>query len=198
MSNKSFSPVDVPAGEQMKPEFLKINPTHTLPTLDDGGFILWDSHAIMTYLITKYGNEDHPLYPKDVVKRAKIDQFLNFDGSTLFPRFFGLAREAIFEKRGGYSEYAKVRGLEALSFMNTFLENVDYLVDNQLSLADLSCVTVTETLLRLLSNDESYPNVSAWIKRLSTVLPYYAEVNDGPSKILLSVFQQSMASKAAA
>lgn len=62
-----------------------MNPQHTVPTLDDNGFVIWDSHAINGYLIGKYGKDD-ALYPKDVEKRAVVDQRLHFDSGILFPR----------------------------------------------------------------------------------------------------------------
>ncbi|XP_034127071.1 glutathione S-transferase D1-like isoform X2 [Drosophila guanche] len=56
--------VDVMAREHLKPEFIKINPQHTIPTLVDNGFVLWESRAILIYLVEKYGKDDS-LYPKD-------------------------------------------------------------------------------------------------------------------------------------
>lgn len=62
----------------------QINPQHTVPTLDDDGYILWDSHAINTYLVEKYGKDDS-LYPKDLKKRGRVDQRLHFNSGVLFP-----------------------------------------------------------------------------------------------------------------
>lgn len=66
---------------------MKKNPQHTVPVLEeDDGFVVSDSHAIMAYLVTKYGKGDS-LYPAtDVKRRAIIDQRLHFDSSTLFTR----------------------------------------------------------------------------------------------------------------
>lgn len=61
-----YRPINIIKKEQFKPEFTKINPMHMIPTLDDNGVLLWDCHAICTYLVTKYGKNDK-LYPKDLV-----------------------------------------------------------------------------------------------------------------------------------
>lgn len=59
----------------------QLNPAHTVPTLVDNGFVLWESGAIMAYLVEKYAKDDS-LYPKDIEKRAIIDQLLHFSTSS--------------------------------------------------------------------------------------------------------------------
>lgn len=67
--------------EHLSDEFLKINPQHTVPTLVDNGISIWDSNAIIMYLVDKYGKDDS-LYPKDLAIRAKINQRLFFGAGT--------------------------------------------------------------------------------------------------------------------
>ncbi|XP_074041108.1 glutathione S-transferase 1-1 isoform X3 [Leptinotarsa decemlineata] len=78
--------VNVLAGEQMNPEFIKINPLHTIPVINDGGFILPDSNAIMKYLVDQYAKDDS-LFPRDPKKSAIVIQRLFFVSGYLFPRF---------------------------------------------------------------------------------------------------------------
>ncbi|KAJ6637841.1 Glutathione S-transferase D7 [Pseudolycoriella hygida] len=188
-----YRPIDVLNGEQLKPDFLKINPTHTLPTLDDNGFILWDSHAINTYLITKYGGDNHELYPNDVVERSKIDQFLHFDGSTLFPRFGAIVVEICFINQSAVSEMALNRAVEALSFLNTFLENSNYLTGDKLTVADISCASVPVTFERLLPEEyKKFDNVKAWINRLRSDLPFFDEIHVEKLNVLEKFFFDKM------
>ena len=45
--------IPLPEGAQMQPDFVKMNPNHKIPTLVDGDFVLWESTAIMHYLVSK-------------------------------------------------------------------------------------------------------------------------------------------------
>lgn len=164
------------AKEQLSPEFMKINPQHTVPTLDDNGKILWDSHAICTYLITKYGKDDS-LYPKDAFERAQVDQRMHFDSGVLFPRFRNLFMS--FGK-ADLAKEAMDNLVEALKLLETFLGDNKYLVGNTLTLADFSCGVLVSTLVRLDSfRENDFPKLFAWIQRLEQI-PYYKEVNHGP------------------
>jgi glutathione S-transferase len=78
--------VDLAKGEHRRPEYLQLNPLHTVPTLIDGETIITDSHAINAYLVRKYSSDDK-LYPRDHSKRALVDQRLHFDTGILFNSF---------------------------------------------------------------------------------------------------------------
>src|SRR4051812_34618856 len=73
--NYEFQSVDLAAGEQRTPEFLKINPTGRIPCLQDGGFVVFESNTIMRYLAEK---NNSPLYPKELEKRTIVNQWLDF------------------------------------------------------------------------------------------------------------------------
>ncbi|KPJ21219.1 Glutathione S-transferase 1, isoform C, partial [Papilio machaon] len=65
-----------------------INPQHTAPAIVDDGFALSESRAIAKYLAAKYGNNKY--YPQDVKTRALVDQRLDFDIGTLYPKLIDI------------------------------------------------------------------------------------------------------------
>lgn len=83
--------VDLFKKEQLNEDFVKINPQHTVPCLDDNGYILIESRAIAIYLIERFFPNGHSLYPKDSKNRALINQHLQFDCGTLYPRIRAVA-----------------------------------------------------------------------------------------------------------
>ena len=74
---------DLMNGGHKTEEYLKINPQHTIPAMEDGEFCLNESRVIATYLVAKYGKDDK-LYPKDINQRAIVDQRLYFDMGVFY------------------------------------------------------------------------------------------------------------------
>ncbi len=83
-------PVDIGAGDQFKPEFLKITPNHRIPAIVDpdgpGGkpFTLFESAAILIYLSEKNGGK---LIPKDPIGRYKCLEWMMFQMGGVGPMF---------------------------------------------------------------------------------------------------------------
>jgi GSH-dependent disulfide-bond oxidoreductase len=83
-------PVDIGAGDQFKPEFLKITPNHRIPALVDpdgpGGkpFTLFESAAILIYLSERNGGR---LIPKDPIGRYKCLEWMMFQMGGIGPMF---------------------------------------------------------------------------------------------------------------
>lgn len=56
--------MDVVKGTHLSPEFVSMNPNSQFPVLKDGDFAVFESNAILRYLVEKYGGKDNPLYPR--------------------------------------------------------------------------------------------------------------------------------------
>lgn len=78
-----YKTVDLMAGDHMKPEYLKINPQHNIPTLVDGDFALNESRAIAAYVVNAHG-KDSKLYPTEPKVRAVVDKCMYFDMGVFY------------------------------------------------------------------------------------------------------------------
>jgi len=167
--------LDLMKGEQMAPEFLKINPQHTIPTMVDNGFSLWESRAIMGYLVNQYAKDDS-LYPKDAKKRALVDQRMYFDIGTLYARFADYYYPVYFA--GVPFDPAKMTKIEeAFQFLDTFLADSEYAAGNSLTIADLTLVATVSTFEAVNFDLSKYPNVAKWLNKVKTTAPDYEEIN---------------------
>lgn len=143
--------------------------------MDDGESI-WDSHSICTYLIGKYGSDDS-LYPKDLLKRARIDQRLHFDNGVLFQALRAANLAILYYGAYEYNQEQIDAIASCYEFTEKFLESSDYIAANQLTVADFSCGSMVTALdYHVPLNAEKYPNTVAWIARLNE-LPYFEELN---------------------
>ena len=76
--------VDYCKGEHMTPEYEKMNPSKEIPVLEDDGFFLPDSIAIVQYLFDKYAPEGSSVYPKDAKKRAIVNHRMFFNAAFYY------------------------------------------------------------------------------------------------------------------
>lgn len=168
---------DLTKGENLTPEFLKLNPQHTIPTINDNGFSLWESRAIIAYLVDQYGKNDS-LYPKDPKQRALIDQRLYFDASTLYQRFGDLYYPMMF---GGapFDQSKKEKLDEAFGFLNTFLEGQTWVAGPKLTIADISIAASVSTCEAVGYPIKNYPNVYKWYERAQKEIPGYSVNAEG-------------------
>ena len=70
-----FRLVDLFKGEHLQQPYEKINPNHLVPVLEDDGFRLTESSAILKYLADKIGS---PAYPKDLRQRARVNERMDW------------------------------------------------------------------------------------------------------------------------
>ncbi|XP_050349420.1 glutathione S-transferase 1-like isoform X1 [Nymphalis io] len=177
-------------GQHKTPEFLKMNPQHTIPTMDDNGFILWESRAIMSYLVNAYGRDDS-LYPRNPRQRALVDQRLNFDLGTLFKRYMDLYVPMLF-KGEAYNDEAAEKLNEALDWLNIMLEGRTFVAGDNLTIADISIVVTLSNLEAFGFDYSAHENVAKWFERTKKTLePYgYAEIDQAGANILASFLKK--------
>lgn len=160
--------IDLLGGEQTQPSHLARQPFGRVPTIDDDGFTLYESRAIMRYLNDRYGGG---LVPSDVRTRAFMDQWLDVE----YAYFAGAALTPILQHVFGFPQDAAA--LEAaqgtvertLDLLDARLADEPHLAGEPFSLADVVYLPDLDYLMTtpLQAAVSSRGNVAAWWTRCS-------------------------------
>ncbi|XP_037950444.1 glutathione S-transferase D7 isoform X2 [Teleopsis dalmanni] len=184
--------INVLEGDQMKPEFLQINPQHCIPTMDDQGLVLWESRAILAYLVAAYGKDD-ALYPKDIRVRAMVDQRMQFDLGTLYHRMVDYFFPTML-MGAPLDESKKAKLREALSWFDVMLKGRDYAATDHFTIADL-CLMVTVSQIEAFGHElHPFNRIKQWLQRCKDFLePYdYEEINAKKAEILANNYRSKL------
>jgi len=170
--------IDILAGDQHDPGFLKLNPNGKIPALIDpdgpGGepLVLMESGAILLYLADKTGK----LVPADPRLRWEVTQWLMFQMASVGPyfgqfgHFFKYARDKTSDDYAleRYTKEAK----RLLGVLDRRLAGRDYLVGGELSIADIATFPWVGGLEHYEARDAlevaSFGNVGAWYDRCTS------------------------------
>jgi glutathione S-transferase len=170
------------AGDTKKPEFVALNPRHTVPTIVDGGFAHWESLAILEYLDERYA-AGPKLFPGDAKSRARVrrlicecEGYLDHDGlDPITTEYFGKDGAAPDLER---VEKAKVRLKEELEYFAKELKG-KFFAGDEISALDLVVypwygyvkrITVRKPETKL--TDLVPPALKAWAERIEA-LPFF-------------------------
>jgi glutathione S-transferase len=153
-----------------------MNPNRRVPTIDDDGFVLWESNVIVRYLAGRYGAGT--LGPPDARARALADQWMDWQQTTLGPElrvvFWGLVRTAP-EKRDQARIAAGVENLKALwRLVDRQLRDRPFLAGDALTMGDLPVGVMCYRYHELPIARPDLPHVAAWYERLKA-RPAYCE-----------------------
>ena len=172
-------PVDLSKKEHMTPEFLAMNPAHTVPVLKDDDVTLSESRAIMGYLVDRYAAADDSLYPRDTVKRALVNKWLFYVSGSLVPS----ARLVYKPLYAGLPvmDDARQQFDETLSIVDKMLAAAGngFAIGTSLTIADIDLLIGIDQSVILADVDLSkHENVSQWFKRMTTEsLSCYEEIS---------------------
>ncbi|XP_050332862.1 uncharacterized protein LOC126761025 isoform X1 [Bactrocera neohumeralis] len=171
--------IDFIAGEHMTEEYAKLNPQKEIPVLDDDGFYLSESIAIMQYICDKYGPNNN-LYPKDAAKRAIVNHRLCFNmgfyyaaisAHSMAPIFFDYQRTDMSLKKVN----------NALSVFEIYLRdgNTKYAAADFLTIADFGLVSATLCLEAINFDLSPYPLIQKWYETFKLENPELWKIANG-------------------
>ncbi|XP_069103681.1 glutathione S-transferase theta-1-like [Argopecten irradians] len=191
MNNIPFVPktVALRSGEHHTDEFKKINPMSLVLVIDDDGFVLTESVAILKYLALKYNVPDH-WYPRsDLQAQARVEEYMNYqhldtraNGAIVFQQLVIKPRAMRAPVNRAIVDNAKNRLEKVMShFENYFLkDNKPFLCGADISIADLLGICELMQLYACCEENiyESNPVVKAWVSRVQRrTAPHFEEAN---------------------
>lgn len=164
-------PVNLAAGEQRSPDYLRLNPFGQVPVLDDDGLIIRDSQAILVYLAKRYGGE--PWWPDDAYRLAQIAAWLSTAANEIC---HGPALLRVHHKFGRAIDVEKARQTadKVLAIIDQHLESRDWLVGDNVSIADIAAYPYLALAPEGSIDIGAYPNIVAWFQRIRTLPGYVA------------------------
>ncbi len=157
--------IDIGAGDQKTPEFLKIAPNNKIPAIvdHDNGLNLMESGAIMLYLAEKYGK----FMPTEPLAKARAHEWLMWQMAGFGPMLGQTHAFHHFNK--GKSEWGEERFLTETArlygVLNERLKDRDYIVD-EYSIVDMACWPWASRYEWQSIDLADYPNVRAWYQRI--------------------------------
>jgi glutathione S-transferase len=138
-----LKPIDLSKGEQATPEFSALNINKKVPVIDDDGFALWESSAIVQYLATK--KPELGLLPKDERGRADVSRWLFWEATTWDPACAILVFERFVKAafgRGPADPVEVEKGLtrfhQAAALLDAQLKKSKFVCGDQLTVADFA------------------------------------------------------------
>src|ERR1041384_5303388 len=158
-----FHALDQTAGELDTEAFARISPFHQIPVIDDDGFVVAESAAILLYLAAKAGR----LIPADVQGRTRVMQWCFAAVSTVAPTLQCIDTIEIFdEDKTATKVLAETRKLSARWFngLERRLEGREWIAHVEFTVADIAMASVLRTL-RQTDLMAPCPRVQAYYER---------------------------------
>jgi glutathione S-transferase len=162
--------VDLMTGAHKEPAFTALNPHGRVPLLNDDGFWLYESNAILLYLTAHYGKDK--LGGRDDREDALINQWLFVQAFDIQPALQKAFVIKLYASLGapldqeGFDR-AVAEAPAGLRVLDAHLQGKQYVVGEHFSIADVSLAEPVGLCQFSGIDLTPYPAVTAWFGRLS-------------------------------
>lgn len=156
------------------PEYRRLNPNGLVPTIEDDGFVLWESNAIVRYLGAKHAAGG--LWPADPRIRAVADQWLDWSNTTfgpaIRPLFLGLIRTAPENRDPEVLANSRRSTADTLGILDAHLAAHAYLAGDEFTVGDIALGCGVWRWMALPIERPALPNVQRWFDALAKRAAY--------------------------
>jgi glutathione S-transferase len=146
------------------PEFRARNPNGLVPVIEDDGFVLWESNAIVRYLAAKHAAGS--LSPNDLRQRADADRWMDWQTTTLQPAmgpaFIHLVRLPPEKRDASAVEPSRRKTEDCVAIMEAALAGRRFIAGDHLTIGDIALGPAIHRWLHLPLERIASPNVERW------------------------------------
>jgi glutathione S-transferase len=167
-------------GVNKTPEYLKMNPTGLVPTIDDDGFLLWESHTIVRYLAAKHGAGT--LCPTDLRARADAERWMDWAFTlqrAMRDVFWGLIRTPADKRDPKAIEEGRKASNQLMAIPEAVLSTTPFIAGARLTMGDIPLGCEVQRWMRVPIERPRMPAVEAWFARLCE-RPAFRKIVDIP------------------
>ena len=161
------------------PGYVAMNPNSRVPTIDDDGFVLWESNTIVRYLSLKHGLGT--LCPEDPARRADSDRWMDWSSAhlagTFREVFWGMVRTAPEKRDLAFIEKNRVATVKSLDIVDRLLAERAFVGGDHLTMGDIPLGCYVHLWMSMPIERPAHPHLTAWHKRLLARPAFNAGVN---------------------
>ena len=161
----------------MDDAYLAKNPNALIPTIEDGGLVLWESNAILRYLAARYGGE--AFWPADPAKRALADRWMDWQfgyADAQRGAFLNLVRHKPEERDMAAVARSVQASAKQMAILDRHLAETPWLSGETFGIGDVPMGVYANTWFNLDIERPDLPNVANWHARLCERLGYAGQV----------------------
>ena len=170
-------------GKTKDAPYLAINPNALVPTLDDDGFILWESNSIVRYLASRH-DKSHLLEPADLQIRARAQMWMDWQLSVLQPSqrdlFWGLIRTEPDKRDAAAIDASRAKNTEAMQLLDAQLAKTAYVAGDVFTYGDIPVATNTYRYWALVPDHPPLPHARRWYDAIAARPGFAAHVSAVP------------------
>ena len=143
------------------------NPVQVVPTIRDGGVVVWESNACVRYLARTYSPGQ--LWPSEPARAAEADMWMEWQRSDISFAFFPLFQMLVRGLPGTPEKIERcVTGCgQAFAQLDAQLAGRHFICGDTLSVADIAIGAMMYRYMTLPIERPEMPNLEAWYARLT-------------------------------
>ncbi|OMJ31409.1 glutathione S-transferase [Sphingomonas sp. Sph1(2015)] len=157
----------------MDEAYRTLNPNALIPTIEDDGFVLWESNSILRYLAASHGGE--AFYPADAQRRASVERWMDWGFSwadAIRPIFFQLVRTEADKRDAALIERSVARAADLSAILDDVLGRQEWLSGDAFGIGDIPVAAYANTWFQLPVERPSRQNMERWYAALQDRAPF--------------------------